>query len=61
MRYRKPKLIILFFLSICLISAVESTAQPEGENEAKQFTSAELQAAVMSFADSWGSNVKRPF
>jgi outer membrane protein OmpA-like peptidoglycan-associated protein len=57
MRHRKPKLIILFFLSICLISAVESTAQSEGENEAKQFTSAELQAAVMSFADSWASNI----
>ena len=57
MLYRKPKLIILLILSFYLISAAESTAKSEGDNEAMQLTSAELHAAVMSFADTWASTI----
>jgi len=57
MFYRKSKLIIFFILSFYLISAVDSSAQSEGKNEARQLTSVELQAAVMSFADTWASTI----
>lgn len=57
MWYRKRGVIILFIVSFWLLSTVESTAQPEGKNEARKFTPTELQAAVMSFADSWASQI----
>jgi len=57
MWYRKPGVIILFILFFWLSSTVEPTAKAEGENETRQFTSEELQAAVMSFADTWAAQI----
>jgi len=48
---------ILLVLLICLIAAPVDAAKKKKEPAADQFSMKEVQAGVMSFADTWGAYI----
>src|SRR5262245_15106037 len=57
MGYRHRLSTVLVALAICVAATAVAAARARDNERGGTFTSAELQAAIMSFADSWSSHL----